>query len=184
MEKLCGIDEAGRGCIAGPLVVAGCVLKEPIDGLADSKKLTAKKRDELFKVIKQKSDFTIVWFSHSRVDSWGLSKCLHVALKRIKKYFDGYEILMDGNSNFGVDGINTLIKADATIAQVSAASILAKVSRDRFMLRMDSRYPLYGFKNHKGYGAKAHIEAIKLHGPSPIQRHTFVLKSLKQPSLF
>lgn len=181
---LCGIDEAGRGCIAGPLVVAGCVLKEDIEGLADSKALSPKKRDALFEKIRQKSDFKIVWFSHARVDAWGLSRCLHVAIKRIQKEFCKYEILMDGNCTFGVNGIKTLVKADATIPEVSAASILAKVSRDRYMLRMDSRYPLYGFGAHKGYGAKSHVEAIKIYGPSPIQRTTFVLKSLKQPSLF
>ena len=181
---LCGIDEAGRGCIAGPLVVAGCVLHVKIESLADSKRLSPKKRELLFEKIRQNSHFKILWFSHRRVDDWGLSRCLHVALMRIKNHFSDCEILMDGNCTFGVDGIQTLVKADATIPEVSAASILAKVSRDRYMLRMDSRYPLYGFKGHKGYGAKSHIQAIKSHGPSPIQRHTFVLKSLKQPSLF
>jgi ribonuclease HII len=181
---LCGIDEAGRGCIAGPLVVAGCVLHVSIDGLADSKALSPKKREILFEKIRQSSEYRIVWFSNTRVDTWGLSRCLHVALTRIQNHFNNCEILMDGNCTFGVDGIQTLVKADAIIPEVSAASILAKVSRDRYMIRMDSRYPQYGFKGHKGYGAKSHIEAIKTHGPSLIQRHTFVLKSLRQPKLF
>jgi ribonuclease HII len=183
-EMLCGIDEAGRGCIAGPLVVAGCVLREPLEGLGDSKALSPKRRDQLFDTLRAHADFTLVWFSHARVDAWGLSACLHVALKRIKTRFCEHDILMDGNCTFGVEGIDTLVKADASVPEVSAASILAKVARDRYMLRMDARYPQYGFKGHKGYGAKRHIEAIKTHGPSPVHRHSFIIKSLRQPSLF
>ncbi|NLC28267.1 MAG: ribonuclease HII [Campylobacteraceae bacterium] len=181
---LCGIDEAGRGCLAGPLVVAGCVLYETVNSLDDSKALSPKRRDELFKAIKNNAKFTLVWFSHKRVDEWGLSKCLEMAILRIQKEFKEYEILMDGNCSFGVKNIKTLVKADALIPQVSAASILAKVARDRYMLRMSERYPNYGFSSHKGYGAKKHIDAIKLHGPSPIQRHSFIIKSLRQGSLF
>lgn len=181
---LCGIDEAGRGCIAGPLVVAGCVLHTPLEGLGDSKALSPKRRDVLFDTLRDQADFTLVWFSHARVDAWGLSHCLHVALRRIKAHFSEHDILMDGNCAFGVEGITTLVKADASIPEVSAASILAKVARDRYMLRMDARYPQYGFKGHKGYGAKGHIEAMKRYGPSPIQRHSFIVKSLRQPSLF
>lgn len=181
---LCGIDEAGRGCIAGPLVVAGCVLQNELKGLKDSKTLTPKRRNELFEILKNETKFSLVWFSHKRVDEWGLSKCLKTAILKIQKEFQEYEILMDGNCSFGVKNIQTLIKADALVPQVSAASILAKVARDRYMFRMDERYPGYGFNAHKGYGSKKHIEAIKLHGPSPIQRHSFVIKSLRQSSLF
>ncbi|MBE0495887.1 MAG: ribonuclease HII [Campylobacterales bacterium] len=180
---LCGIDEAGRGCLAGPLVVAGCVLHEPIVGLADSKVLSPKRRDMLFNRIARSASFRIVWFSHAKVDALGLSTCLHRALHRIKTHFSEHEILMDGNCTFGVEGIQTLVKADATVPEVSAASILAKVARDRYMVRMHLRFPQYGFDAHKGYGSAYHVQQIQILGPSPLQRHTFKIKSLRQPSL-
>lgn len=181
---LCGIDEAGRGCLAGPLVVAGCVLTEPIEGLNDSKQLSEKKRETLFPLIKEKAAFKIVQFEHDEVDNLGLSVCLGRAIKAIKEHFKECDILMDGNSTFGVSGVETMVKADAKVPEVSAASILAKVTRDHYMLEMDKLYPAYGFAGHKGYGSALHVKKIEELGPSPIQRMSFKIKSLRQPSLF
>ncbi|MDR3345837.1 MAG: ribonuclease HII [Campylobacteraceae bacterium] len=176
---LCGIDEAGRGCIAGPLVVAGCVLESEIAGVADSKALSAKKREILFEQISKNSRFKIVQFEHDEVDDKGLSACLGEAIKTIKEYFSECEILMDGNCTFGVKGITTMVKADAKVAEVSAASILAKVTRDRYMLTMDKLYPQYQFAKHKGYGSALHIEMIRRFGQSPCQRKSFKIRALE-----
>ncbi len=183
MKKLCGIDEAGRGCLAGDLVVAGCVLDKCIEGLGDSKKLSEKKREELFRLITKNAQHKIVSFTSSEVDEFGLSHCLKTALMQIKEHFSSYEILYDGNTNFGVQGVKTLIKADATVPQVSAASILAKVSRDHSIENYAKAYPNYGFETNKGYGSKAHIEAIKKYGLSPVHRKSYKIKAL-QKSLF
>jgi len=183
-QKLCGIDEAGRGCIAGPLVVAGVVLLARIDGLADSKILSEKKRNELFPLIEENSKHKIIFCDNNMIDEHGLSYCLGYALKEIKEFFGGYEILMDGNSAFGISGIKTMIKADAKVSEVSAASILAKVSRDQFMYSICNQYPHYSFSKHKGYGTALHVEEIKKYGYSDIHRTSFKIKSLREPSLF
>ncbi len=181
---LCGIDEAGRGCLAGDLVVAACVLKGEVEGLADSKKLNEKKREALFEQIIQNSLYEIVSFSSDDVDKYGLSSCIKKALVKIRKKFFTCKILFDGNTNFGVRGIETLIKADSKIKEVSAASILAKVTRDRLMKKYHKMYPKYGFNSHKGYGTKLHVKKIQLHGLSPVHRKTFKIKSLQCKSLF
>ena len=183
-QKLCGIDEAGRGCIAGPLVVAGVVLLSHIDGLADSKILSEKKRNKLFPLIKENSKYKIIFCDNNMIDEHGLSYCLGYALKEIKDFFDGYEILMDGNSAFGVNGIKTMIKADAKVPQVSAASILAKVSRDSYMYSICDNFTDYSFAKHKGYGTALHVEEIRKHGYSDLHRKSFKIKSLREPSLF
>ena len=182
--KLCGIDEAGRGCLAGPLVVAGAVLKEPVSGLADSKILSEKQREALFDILQEKADFKIVFCDNTMIDTQGLSACLKYAIETIKNHFTNHSILMDGNCTFGVMGIETMIKADAKVPEVSAASILTKVSRDRYMCRMALEYPEYGFEKHKGYGSALHVEVIKRCGYSALHRKTFKVKSLSQPSLF
>ncbi len=181
---MCGVDEAGRGCLAGDLVVAGCVLNNDIQGLMDSKKLSEKKREELYEQIIQKSKYEIVRFSSQDVDEKGISRCLKEALLQIKEKFCQYDILFDGNTNFGVDGIKTLIKADAKIPEVSAASILAKVTRDREMKKYDKLYPNYDFNSHKGYGTKLHVKMIEEFGLSPVHRKSFKIKSLTCKSLF
>jgi ribonuclease HII len=178
-NNLCGIDEAGRGCLAGPLAVAGCVLQEEIAGVADSKALTHGKRERLFEQIIKKSLYKILLFSHDEVDEKGLSLCLKEAILAICEHFKEYEILMDGNCSFGVKGVKTMIKADAKIAHVSAASILAKVTRDRYMLDMDKLYPQWQFAKHKGYGSALHVSLIKEFGASPIQRKSFRIKALE-----
>ena len=183
-KPLCGIDEAGRGCVAGPLVVAGVVLHKKVDGLNDSKKLSPKKREELFEKIISSSSCKIVFTSAKTIDEIGLSKALKNSILSIKKRFPNCDILMDGNTNFGIDGVRYMIKADAKVAEVSAASILAKVSRDRYMLKISKKYPIYNFDKHKGYGTKDHIEAIREFGYSKLHRKSFVIKELVQPSLF
>lgn len=181
---LCGIDEAGRGCIAGPLVVAGVVLNTKLEGLNDSKVLSEKKREFLFDIIKENSKYKIVFCDNDMVDEKGLSYCLGYAIQSIKDYFSDCEILMDGNSSFGVKDIKTMIKADAKIPEVSAASILAKVSRDRYMYSICNAFSNYSFKKHKGYGTALHVKEIEKFGYSSIHRKSFKIKSLREPTLF
>ena len=186
MKKLplCGIDEAGRGPLAGSLVMAGVVLKKPVEGLMDSKKLTEKKREALYPLVIENSDYHIVSFSAEEVDALGISKCLHEGLQSIKKHLPHVDYLFDGNSTFGVDSITTMVKADDKVAEVSAASILAKVTRDREIVAQAKTYPEYGFEKHKGYGTKAHIEALVKYDRCPIHRKTFRVKGLDEPALF
>jgi len=175
---LCGIDEAGRGCIAGPLVVAGVVLGESIDGLNDSKQLSEKKRETLFEIIKQKARYKIVFCDNDMIDDKGLSHCLGYSIKIIKEHFSDCDILMDGNCSFGVEGIKTMVKADAKVFEVSAASILAKVSRDRYMYSISKDFSQYSFPKHKGYGTALHVKEISEFGYSEIHRKSFKIKSL------
>jgi len=182
---LCGIDEAGRGPIAGPLVVAGVVLTNKVIGLNDSKKLSEKKRELLFDEIKNNSKYHIVFTSAKIIDEKGLSLCLKESIieimNNLKEHSKKY--LIDGNTSFGIDILEHKIKADASIQEVSAASILAKVSRDRYMNKISSNYLNYDFHKHKGYGTKAHIEAIKKFGRSDEHRFTFKLKALGEESV-
>ena len=180
---LCGIDEAGRGPIAGDLVVAGCILNEPVEGLMDSKQLSTKKREKLFEKLITTATFHIVKHTPQQIDEMGLSKCLHDSLKEIKEVLQAKHYLFDGNSCFGVEGIETMIKADAKVPEVSAASILAKVTRDRSMIEAAKIYPQYEFEKHKGYITKRHIELIQKHGYSEIHRKSYKVKAL-QPTLF
>lgn len=179
----CGIDEAGRGPLAGPLYIAGVILHSPIAGLGDSKKLTEKKREELFEIILANSTHHIARFDAAQIDAIGIAGCLAQGLRAIMSALGQADYLYDGNSSFGVSGVCTLVKADATVPEVSAASILAKVSRDREMVELSRLYPQYGFEGHKGYGSASHVEAIREHGHCPIHRKTFKLKAL-QPTLF
>jgi ribonuclease HII len=184
MKNLCGIDEAGRGPLAGPLVMAGVVLYRPIDGLTDSKQLTEKRREQLYETIIGDTAYHIVIFDAAMIDEKGISACLISGLKEIMRAVTADDYLFDGNTTFGIRGLRSQIKADINVAEVSAASILAKVTRDRIMIEMGKNYPAYGFEKHKGYGTKAHIEAIRENGLSPIHRKSFKIKSLEQPSLF
>jgi len=182
-KPLCGIDEAGRGCLAGSLVMAGVVLTSKVDGLMDSKKLTEKKREALYPLVIANSNYHIVSFSASEVDEWGISKCLHKGLLSIQEHLQDCDYLFDGNSTFGVDNIRTMVKADDKIAEVSAASILAKVTRDREIVKMAEKYPEYAFEKHKGYGTKVHMEALVKYDRCPIHRKTFRVKGLDEPTL-
>jgi len=178
MTKLCGIDEAGRGCIAGDLVMAGVILNAPIEGLMDSKKISEKRREALYTIIIQQSQHHIVRFDARTIDNKGLSHCLAHGLEAIQTHLEADIYLFDGNQTFGVLGISTMVKADSKIPEVSAASILAKVTHDRAIIQAAQTYPMYGFEKHKGYGTKAHIEAIKTYGYTPHHRRSFKIKGL------
>lgn len=181
MSKFCGIDEAGRGPIAGDLVVAGCIFHNDtkIDGLNDSKKISEKRRYELFDEIHPNTLNHIVVISPKDVDEKGISKCMHDALVEIKDILNADEYLFDGNTTFGVDGLDTMVKADGKVAEVSAASILAKVTHDLNIIRDAKKYPEYEFEKHKGYGTKLHVEMIKKYGYCPIHRRSYKLKALE-----
>jgi len=178
---LCGIDEAGRGPIAGDLVVAGCIFNTDtfINGLNDSKKINEKKRYELFDKIIANTNYHIVVISPQNIDEFGISICMTRALEEIKNHLQANEYLFDGNTTFGVNNLNTMVKADGKIAEVSAASILAKVTHDLNIIRDAKIYPQYAFERHKGYGTKHHVEMIKRYGYSPIHRKSFKLKALE-----
>ncbi len=177
---ICGIAEAGRGCLAGPLVVAGVIMIGEVQGLNDSKQLSPKKRELLYEKIIQNAQYEIVFTNNQTIDEIGLSKALKNAIMIIKEKLPANTTIMDGNTTFGVEGVQAIIKADATIPQVSAASILAKVSRDRYIIEQDALYPEYGFAKHKGYGTKYHREMIAKHGQCPLHRKSFRVKSLEQ----
>ena len=177
--KLCGIDEAGRGPIAGDLVMAGCILHLHVEGLNDSKKLTEKKREALYELIVKASTYNVVSISPQEIDEKGISACLKRGLIEIIENLKCEEYLFDGNTNFGVTGLPTMIKADGKVAEVSAASILAKVTHDRDILKEALLYPEYQFEKHKGYGTKLHVEKIKEFGYCKIHRRTYKLKALE-----
>ncbi|CAA6811480.1 MAG: Ribonuclease HII (EC [uncultured Sulfurovum sp.] len=177
MPKLCGIDEAGRGPLAGDLVMAGVILLNDVEGLMDSKVLSEKKREALYPQIITNSLYHLVSFSPQQIDQEGLSKCLAQGLESIMQNLEAQVYLFDGNQTFGAIGISTMVKADKKIPEVSAASILAKVTHDRAIVKASNLYPLYGFEKHKGYGTKAHIEAIKKYGYCDLHRRSFKIKN-------
>jgi ribonuclease HII len=185
MKTLCGIDEAGRGPIAGDLVVAGCIFSTDtkIDGLNDSKKISEKKRYKLFDEILQNTTNHIVVKKPHEIDERGISTCMSEALKEIKLKLKADKYIFDGNTTFGVSGLETLVKADAKVLEVGAASILAKVVHDLNIIRDAKLYPEYEFEKHKGYGTALHVEMIKKHGYCPIHRKSYKLKAL-EPTLF
>ena len=176
---LCGIDEAGRGPLAGPLVMAGVILKQKIDGLTDSKVLTPGRRMALYNLIKEHSQHHIVIIDNETIDKDGLSACLRLGLQEIVGIMsgEGVDFIFDGNSAYGMSGVSTMVKADAKISEVSAASIMAKVTRDRIMEKYAAVFSGYGFEKHKGYGTRAHLEAIERLGLSPIHRKSFRIKN-------
>ena len=174
-----GIDEVGRGPIAGDLVMAGVILKKDIPLLNDSKKLTEKKREQLFDEIVNNSIYHIVKFSPKDIDNYGISKCLKDGLEEILKTIKADKYIFDGNTTFGVKNLEHLVKADSKIKEVSAASILAKVTHDRDILKGAKKYPKYHFEKHKGYGTKLHIEMIKKYGYCDIHRRSYKIKALE-----
>lgn len=181
---VCGIDEAGRGPLAGPVCAAAVLLPEGlvIDGLNDSKKLSEKKRELLFPVIQENAlAFGIGFADEKEIDEINILQATFLAMRRA---FDAMQrrcdyVLVDGNRMppMPVSG-ETVVKGDAKSPSIAAASILAKVSRDRVMLEYAKQYPEYQFEKHKGYGTKAHVEALRAFGPSPIHRRTFLKKIL------
>lgn len=185
LKTLCGIDEAGRGALAGELALAGCVFRASFSEfslLADSKKLSEKKREKIFDEIAPKCEYIVVYFRNTIIDELGLSACLARGLVVIKEHFKGCDFIYDGNTNYGVEGISTLIKADDKIAQVKAASIIAKVSRDRAMRAWGKVYKDFGYEIHKGYGTLFHRQMLAKHGANELTRKSFKIKELESKS--
>lgn len=179
---LCGVDEAGRGPLAGPVYAAAVMLPRgcEIPGLNDSKKLTEKRREELFDVIRGKAlAYGIARAEVAEIEERNILGATMLAMNRaIAKLAPPPELaLIDGNRSAGIAvPSRCIVKGDARCADIAAASILAKVSRDRFMLQMAEQYPEYGFEQHKGYGTKLHYERLRQYGPSPIHRPSFLRK--------
>lgn len=179
---ICGVDEAGRGPLAGPVCAAAVILppNHNIPGLNDSKKLSDKKRRELYPLIKEQAvAYGIAFASEQEIDDINILQATFLAMQRaidqlsVKPDF----ALIDGNreKDFGVP-VKTVVHGDSLSASIAAASVLAKVTRDDLMLKLSEQYPQYAFDIHKGYGTKAHYEAISAHGPCPIHRMTFLKK--------
>ena len=177
---ICGVDEAGRGPLCGPVVAAACILPPEliIDGLNDSKKLTAKKRDALFDIITNKAiSFSIAQASVQEIDEYNILEATLLAMRRAIQALDvpADYALIDGNVCRGFDiPAECVIHGDSISYNIAAASILAKVTRDRICDELDVMYPEYGIARHKGYGTKAHMEALRKFGPSPIHRKQFI----------
>ena len=175
-----GVDEAGRGPLAGPVYAAAVILPfgTEIEGLNDSKKLSEAKREKLFDIITDKAvAYGIASASEKEIDGINILEATFLAMNRALKQIEGsFDLaLIDGNRNKGIEYPSvTVIKGDALCADIAAASILAKVSRDRFMYTMADKYPQYGFEKHKGYGTKLHYENIAKYGVCPIHRKTFL----------
>ena len=179
---LCGVDEAGRGPLAGPVYAAAVILPRGlvIDGLNDSKKLSEKKREALFAPICASAlSYGIARAEVEEIEERNILNATYLAMSRaIAKLEPPPSLaLIDGNRSAGIAFPNrTVVKGDAKCADIAAASVLAKVSRDRFMLEMAEKYPEYGFEAHKGYGNAAHYTALREFGPSPIHRLSFLKK--------
>ena len=174
-----GVDEAGRGPLAGPVVAAAVILDElhPIQGLADSKKLTPLKRERLYDEIRAKAlCFSIAEASVEEIDTLNILQATMLAMQRAVEglRLKPAKVLVDGNRLPKLDVLaEAIVKGDAKVQAISAASILAKVHRDRWCVQFDALYPLYGFAGHKGYGTAAHLAALRLHGACPQHRRTF-----------
>ncbi len=177
---ICGVDEAGRGPLAGPVYACAIIMKEDfiIPEVNDSKKLTEKKREALYDIILENAlDWSVASVSEKEIDEINI---LNATMKAMDMAILGLKVvpdlaLIDGNQNRGIKQNNkTIIKGDSKSYNIAAASIIAKVTRDRFIIKMDELYPQYGFKKHKGYGTKEHIENIRKYGPCEIHRRTFL----------
>ena len=180
---LCGTDEAGRGPLAGDVFAAAVILKKDvrIDGINDSKKLSEKKRNQLFDEIKEKSEAWCI--ATASVDEIENINILNAAMLAMRRAVEGLGIrpelvIADGNKCPDIPDVKvqSLVKGDATSASIAAASVLAKVARDRYMEEMALKYPEYAFEKHKGYGTKLHYQKIDEHGPSEIHRMNFLKK--------
>lgn len=183
-QIICGVDEAGRGPLAGPVYAAAVVLPKGhvIDGVNDSKKLSEKKRDILFdRIMNECVCCAVGTASVAEIDELNILQATFHAMKRAVASLDVKAdiALIDGNKCPGLDiAEKSIVKGDAKSASIAAASIIAKVSRDRYMLKMAEKYPQYCFEKHKGYGTKLHYEMIEKYGVSPIHRKTFLKKIL------
>ena len=179
---ICGVDEAGRGPLAGPVYAAAVILPEHLEipGLDDSKKLTDKRRRELMPVIKEQAiAYGIGFATEQEIDEINILQATFLAMERAIAQLEGKAdfALIDGNreKDFGLP-VMTVVKGDSRSASIAAASILAKVSRDDYMEEMAKNYPEYGFEIHKGYGTKAHYDALRTYGHCPLHRVTFLKK--------
>lgn len=182
VEIICGVDEAGRGPLAGPVCAAAVILPKNmvIPGLDDSKKLSDKRRRELFPVIKEQAiAYGIAFADHEEIDRLNILQATYLAMERAiaQLTIKPQLALIDGNrsKDFGIP-VQTVVHGDSLSASIAAASILAKVTRDDYMLQMAEAYPQYGFEIHKGYGTKAHYAALTEFGHCPIHRMTFLKK--------
>lgn len=181
-SPLCGVDEAGRGPLAGPVCAAAVILPQGIDlpKLNDSKKLTEKQRDALYDVVVEHAiTYGIAFATVEEIEEHNILGATFLAMRRAVEQLHVVPALalVDGNRDPGL-GIptETIVKGDGKCADIAAASILAKVTRDCYMLKMAELYPQYGFESHKGYGTKAHYAALREYGPSPIHRPSFLKK--------
>lgn len=181
---VCGVDEAGRGPLAGPVFAAAVILPigKTIEGLDDSKKLTEKKREVLFdKIIEEAVDYCIASVDEKTIDEINILQATFLAMRNA---VNGLKVkpdiaLIDGNQSPKLSiAEKTIIKGDSLSASIAAASILAKVSRDRFLMELDKEYPQYCFAKHKGYGTKLHYEMLDKYGVSPVHRLSFLKKYL------
>ena len=179
-QKICGIDEAGRGPLAGPVVVAGVIMPENsmIEGVNDSKKVSEAKREKLYDlIIEEAISYSVAIIGQDVIDEKNI---LNATKQGVTEVVEGLEIkpdliIVDALTHINTKGIpyESIIKGDAKCYSIAAASILAKVTRDRIMRQWDEVYPQYGFIKHKGYGTAKHIEAIKEYGLTPIHRRSF-----------
>ena len=182
-ELICGVDEAGRGPLAGPVCAAAVILPPDleIEGLNDSKKLTEKKRDALYDIITEKAlAYGIAMATEQEIDEINILQATFLAMRRAVEQLSVRPsfVLVDGNRepDLGDLPLKTVVKGDSLSANIAAASILAKVTRDRYMVEMDARYPEYGFAVHKGYGTQKHYEALRQYDACPIHRRSFLRK--------
>lgn len=185
-KSICGVDEAGRGPLAGPVCAAAVILPENtiIEGVNDSKKLSEKKRESLFDVIKEQAlSYSIAFASVEEIEEINILNATMLAMKRAVEGLDvkADYAMIDGNRlpDLSIDS-EFIIKGDAKSMSIACASILAKVSRDRLLYKYAEEYPEYLFNKHKGYGTKAHVEAIKKYGPCPYHRLSFLKKILNK----
>ena len=182
VQVICGVDEAGRGPLAGPVCAAAVILPPHLEipGLDDSKKLTDKRRRELFPIIQEQAiAYGIGLASHEEIDEINILQATYLAMERALAQLTirPDHVLIDGNraKDFGLP-VTTVVKGDSLSANIAAASVLAKVTRDELMEKMALEYPQYQFEIHKGYGTKAHYAALTEHGASPIHRMSFLKK--------
>ena len=180
-KLVCGVDEAGRGPLAGPVCAAAVILPEncEIEGLNDSKKISEKRREVLFDIIKEKAiAYSIAYGTLEEIEEYNILEATYIAMNRAINGLSQKAdfALIDGNRvPKGIEiACETVVKGDSKSCSIAAASILAKVTRDRLMLEYDKKYPQYSFVQHKGYGTKAHYEAIKQHGVCEIHRLSFL----------
>ena len=179
---ICGVDEAGRGPLAGPVCAAAVILPRglEIDGLNDSKKLTEKKREALYDPIREQAiAYGIAFATVEEIEELNILNATFLAMNRAIEQLNPVPelALIDGNRSTGIRfPSRCIVKGDAKCADIAAASVLAKVTRDRYMLEMAEKYPEYHFEQHKGYGTKLHYDALREYGPSPIHRMSFLKK--------